>query len=137
VKAEMNQYSDLRHATTVGAILGKLKPVDPIGLQRHQLAHGALPSDYVEFLASIGAGTIGNGQYSLYSGLIDPSFVYGDRSHQLENILLFGDDFQGFNAGFKTNDGWCVVEIDPLDLRVSVVAPDFQTFIRETIAQLV
>nr|WP_146218799.1 hypothetical protein [Undibacterium pigrum] len=87
-------------------------------------------------MTSIGAGTIGDSQYSLYSGLIDPDFIYGDDRQQVENILFFGDDFQGFNAGFKTDEAWCIVEVNPLDLEVSIVAPNFQTFIREIIAQL-
>ncbi|MFZ6641032.1 SMI1/KNR4 family protein [Undibacterium sp. TC4M20W] len=132
----MSQYSDLSHLLNVGALLGKLKPVDPVRIQENQRTHGELPSDYVEFLTSIGAGTIGDSQYSLYSGLIDPDFIYGDDRQQVENILFFGDDFQGFNAGFKTDEAWRVVEVTPLDLQVSVVAPNFQTFIREMITQL-
>ncbi|MDP1978674.1 SMI1/KNR4 family protein [Undibacterium sp.] len=132
----MSQYSDLSHLLSTGALLGKLKPVDPMRIQESQQVHEKLPSDYVDFLTSIGAGTIGDSQYSLYSGLIDPDFIYGDDRQQVENILFFGDDFQGFNAGFKTDEAWCIVEVNPLDLEVSIVAPDFQTFIREIIAQL-
>ncbi|MFZ6875351.1 SMI1/KNR4 family protein [Undibacterium sp. Di27W] len=132
----MNQYSDLHYLVNAGGLLSRLKPVDLIELQSKQPVHNKLPSDYVEFLTSIGAGTMGDSQYSLYSGPIHPDFVYGDGQQQLENIVLFGDDFQGFNAGFKIDENWCVVEIDPLDQRVSIVAPDFKTFIREMIAQL-
>lgn len=50
-------------------------------------------------------------------------------------MLLFGDDFQGFNAGFRT-DTWEVVEVDPLDRSVHVAATSFEAFIRDTIDNL-
>ena len=54
---------------------------------------------------------------------------------QLVDVLLFGDDFQGFNAGFRIKT-WEVVEIDPLDRKVHVAAPSFEAFIRNTIETL-
>ncbi|SDE97415.1 hypothetical protein SAMN05444679_1487 [Variovorax sp. CF079] len=125
-------YDDLLPLKTPEKLLGNLKPVDAADLRRK---HADLPDDYVSFLSRIGAGTIGRSQYSLYTGLVEPGFVYGDVPPQLAGVLLFGDDFQGFNAGFRTKT-WEVVEIDPLDRRVHVAAPSFEAFIRNTIKNL-
>ena len=132
----MGIYDDLLPLKSQGSLLSKLKPLEPEKLQQLIDRYPALPSDYLSFLATIGVGQIGQAQYVIYSGLGEPDFVYGNPvPPQLEKIILFGDDFQGFNAGFQT-DSWEVVEIDPLDRRVDVVAPDFETFIRQTIGAL-
>jgi hypothetical protein len=125
-------YDDLLKLKTPEKLLGNLTPVDETKLRS---SHPDLPDDYVFFLSRIGAGMIGQGQYSLYTGLAEPSFIYGDLPPQLVGVLLFGDDFQGFNAGFRTNS-WEVVEVDPLDRSVHVAAPTFQAFIRGTINNL-
>ena len=132
----MGIYDDLLTLKSQGSLLSKLKPLEPSKLQKLIDRYPSLPNDYILFLASIGVGQIGQAQYVIYSGLGEPDFVYGEPvPPQLEKVILFGDDFQGFNAGFQT-DSWKVVEIDPLDKRVDVVAPDFQTFIRQTISAL-
>jgi hypothetical protein len=125
-------YDDLLPLKTPEKLLGNLKPVDEIKLRRN---HPGVPDDYVFFLSRIGAGTIGQSQYSLYTGLGEPGFIYGDLPPQLVGVVLFGDDFQGYNAGFRTNT-WEVVEVDPLDRSVDVVAPSFEAFIRNTIKNL-
>lgn len=132
----MGIFDDLLPLKAQGSLLSKLKPLEPAKLQRLIDRYPALPSDYVSFLISLGFGEIGEAQYMIYSGLGEPDFVYGEPvPPQLEKVILFGDDFQGFNAGFQT-DSWEIVEIDPIDRRVDVVAPDFQTFIRQTISDL-
>lgn len=127
-----HMYDDLLPLKTPENLLGNLKPVDETKLR---LNHPDVPDDYVFFLSRIGAGMIGQGQYSLYTGLAEPSFIYGDVPPQLVGVLLFGDDLQGFNAGFRTNT-WEVVEVDPLDRSVHVAATSFEAFIRDTIDNL-
>lgn len=131
-RSKPDMYEDLLPLTAPEQLVGALKPIDVRELRR---THADLPDDYVSFLSRIGAGAIGQFQYSLYTGLAGPDFVYGDVPPQLADVLLFGDDFQGFNAGFCTKT-WEVVEIDPLDRSVHVVAPSFEIFIRETIKNL-
>jgi len=132
----MGIYDDLIAFKSQGSLLSKLKPLESGKLQKLLDRYPALPSDYVSFLVSMGVGEVGKAQYMIYAGLGEPGFVYGEPvPPQLEKVILFGDDFQGFNAGFHT-DSWEVVEVDPLDRRVDVVAPDFQTFIRQTIRDL-
>ena len=129
---EPHMYDDLLPLKTPENLLGNLKPVDETKLR---LNHPDVPDDYVFFLSRIGAGMIGQGQYSLYTGLAEPSFIYGDQPPQLVGVLLFADDFQGFSAGFRTST-WEVVEVDPLDRSVHVAATSFEAFIRDTIDNL-
>src|SRR4051812_35882682 len=132
----MGMYDDLLPLKAQGGLLSKLKQLGPLELQRLTEQFPSLPDDYTSFLASVGFGEIGQAQYVIYSGLGEPGFVYGEPvPSRLTNILLFGDDFQGFNAGFDT-DTWTVVEIDPLDRRVDVTATSFQSFIRRMIRDL-
>ncbi|WP_298212372.1 hypothetical protein [Acidovorax sp.] len=132
----MGIYDDLFTLRGQGSLLAKLKPLEPAKLQKLVDRYPNLPSDYISFLTTIGFGEIGQAQYMIYSGLGESEFVFGEpMPPQLEKVILLGDDFQGFNAGFQT-DSWEVVEIDPIDRRVDVVAPDFQTFIRRAISDL-
>lgn len=94
-----------------------------------------LPQDYISFLVEIGFGELGDAGYMLYDGLVGPEDIYGEVSDELEGILIFGDDFQGFNAGFKVYD-WSVVEVDPSNMTINVVANNFQDFIRNKIIEL-
>lgn len=132
----MTIYHDLLRLKGQGLKLGKLKLSTASDLTKLSVIYGSLPSDYLDFLSSIGYGQIGSSQYMIYGGPMEPAEIYGNESPRLSNILLFGDDFQGFNAGFKADDNWSVIEIDPLDFRINVVAPDFQTFIRRKISQI-
>lgn len=93
------------------------------------------PVDYISFLTEIGSGELGGAAYMIYDGLVDPDEIYGEVPEELEGIVLFGDDFQGFTAGFKVDD-WRVVEIDPSNMSFNVVASSFQDFIRDKIAEL-
>lgn len=129
-------YDDLLALKRDKLMLSRMKPLGPSELKALVATSVALPTDYVAFISEIGYGEIGNAQYMIYGGLMEPDEIYGTTSPEVSNILLFGDDFQGFNAGFKIDDGWRVVEIDPLDMRVSAIASDFQTFIRRKISQI-
>jgi len=72
----------------------------------------------------------------LYGALIEPSEIYGDIPLDLEGVLLFGDDFVGFNNGFRVSD-WSVVEVDPTSKEILDVALSFDVFIRGRILQIV
>jgi hypothetical protein len=92
-----------------------------------------VPDDYLQFLQRIGSGEIGAAQYTLYSGLVAPEEIYGDRPPELEHVALLGDDMQGYCAGFDTRS-WQVVEIDPTTMEPTPVADTFEQFIRQRIA---
>lgn len=82
-----------------------------------------LDCDYLEFLRTIGFGNLG--EIQLYSGLISPTTVYSTKQGELDHIVLFGDDQQGYCFGFDRNDGLRVVEIDPKGNVSKSVEPTF------------
>ena len=129
----MGIYDDLLSLKGSGTPFDNLEQVPAISTTCAVTYTGAPPQDFIEFLVKIGYGEFGSSAYMLYSGLIYPSEIYGDPLPGMENILLFGDDFQGCNTGFRTSD-WSVVEIDPSNMSIDVVAPTFQEFIRKKIA---
>jgi hypothetical protein len=131
----MGIYDDLLSQKGRGTPFDKL-----VVLSEDEIASGScgldLPKDYVCFLSKIGAGELGNAQYMLYGALIEPSEIYGDIPLDLEGVLLFGDDFVGFNNGFRVSD-WSVVEVDPTSKEILDVALSFDVFIRGRILQIV
>lgn len=130
----MGIYDDLQAAKGSGTPVDKLVPVSVEKLAKIHAEFGAVPTDYTSFLSDVGAGELGSAAYMLYDGLVEPADVYGDSSG-LDGILLFGDDFQGFNVGFDTR-GWRVVEVDPTNMHVNPVALNFQSFIMDRIKVL-
>jgi len=125
-------YENLRKNVMTSRALSTLKPCDEDSLQQVRRFKPDVPQDYIEFLREIGAGEIGKGQYTLYSGLVEPREIYGEVPQEVAKIVLFGDDMQGFCAGFDTTN-WKIVEIDPTNMRISPVADSFESFIRQRI----
>lgn len=107
---------------------------DPSETARITAQFPGVPNDYPQFLQRIGSGEIGGGQYTLYGGLIPPEEIYGDLPPELEHLVLFGDDMQGYCAGFDTRT-WQVVEVDPTTMELNPVADTFEQFIRQRIAR--
>lgn len=130
----MGIYDDLLAVKGSGSPLDKLVPVSAERIRAIRTRFGAAPADYASFLEHVGAGELGSAAYMIYDGLVEPDEVYGDASG-LDGILLFGDDFQGFNAGFDVRN-WRVVEVDPTSMQANPVALDFQNFIRNRIRSL-
>jgi hypothetical protein len=107
----MASFEDLRAIQGHGTPLDKLVPVPGIRLETIKRQFGEVPSDYLCFLETVGAGELGDAAYMLYDGLVQPEDVYAEALG-LDGVVLLGDDLRGFNAGFDTKD-WSVVEIDP------------------------
>lgn len=130
----MGVYGDLQAIKGSGTPIDKLAPVSIEKLEKVRAEFGPVPDDYTLFLADVGSGEIGSAAYMLYDGLVEPADVYGPSSG-LDRVVLFGDDFQGFSAGFDVRN-WSVVEIDPTNMHVNHIAADFQSFIRNKIKAL-
>lgn len=82
-------------------------------------------------------GEVVEAAYMLYEGLLTSDQVYDENGgNALGGILLFGDDLQGYCSGFDTNNGWVVVDIDPVSLEAHQVADSFFEFIRELLSDL-
>jgi hypothetical protein len=128
----MPRYDDLLARKGSGTAFDRLEPASP-GVLASLDEYGAAQTDYRDFLRDIGWGELGSANFMLYGGLLDRSDVYGDEALDGE-VFLFGDDFSGYCVGFRRAD-WRVVELDPRG-NPTVIADDFETFIRKLIARL-
>lgn len=90
-----------------------------------------IPEDYLQYLKEVGPGSFLNCWFMVYSGFIEPSFIFGDDlTHLDESILCFGDNFSGDAYAFDRRT-WKIVEIDHVSREVGKVKGTFGEFIRE------
>ena len=73
--------------------------------------YSGIPECYLSFLELAGCGNLGS--ISLYSGPVNADEVYSNATGRLADILLIGDDFQGYCLGFDPTDHWRIVEVSP------------------------
>lgn len=74
--------------------------------------YSGIPEDYISFLKDIGFGNFD--EFQMYSGPVEPDSIYPEQNcSELNNIILFGDDFQGYCFGFDMADNYRVVEVGP------------------------
>jgi hypothetical protein len=95
------------------------------------------PKDYIDYLREVGYGDIGDGYYMIYSGLITPDSIFdAETAKELEELLLFGDDFSGYCGCFLTTEDWTLIEEDG---SCEFYEPEmtFEGFIREKITDYV
>jgi hypothetical protein len=113
-------------------LLASLEKVSPAKIRRFRKEHPGIQEDYLAFLQNVGFGSIGDCQLALYSGPISPSDVYDPvTAHEVGDVVLFGDDFQGYCSGFDARGR--VVEVDPRG-ETRVVAPTFTRFLSSWLA---
>jgi hypothetical protein len=127
----MRLFDDLAAAKGTGTVYDDLVPVRA-SISPHEFE---APADYQSFLREIGYGALRHANLALYGGLIWPQDVYGQRPDLPDAMMLFGDDFAGYNVGFFDADP-AVYEIEPGTLRVERIADSFSTFIREKILEV-
>ena len=133
----MSRYESILKAEKSAGLLDGLKPVVAAELARLRELYPGLPEDYLDFLSDVGFGLIGAGAYMIYDGLLAPDEIYDPESAaSLGTILLFGDDLQGYCAGFYPEHDWAVFEVEPTDVSVNMVAKTFEEFIKETAGNL-
>ncbi len=90
---------------------GSLTKVSANELQSVRSDHAGIPEEYLRFLEVAGYGNLGDIQ--LYEGPTKAGTVYPNASGRLADILLIGDDFQGYCFGFDPTDSWRIVEVSP------------------------
>lgn len=88
-----------------------------------------LPQDYELFLQQVGAEVVGNAIFQFYDGVVFADDIYGNPTKECENILIFGDDYQGTTFGFDRHD-WSIVSIDS-NQGITRVAGSFEQFVAE------
>jgi hypothetical protein len=94
--------------------------------------YAALPSDYLNYLTTVGWGSLGRSSLMIYSGPVTPDEIYGHTPLNLKSVLLVGDDFAGQCVGI-TSEG-AVVIVDAIG-RDALAADSFEKYIRSFIAK--
>lgn len=90
---------------------GSLTKVSANELQSICSDFAGIPEEYLRFLEVAGYGNLGDIQ--LFERPTKPGTVYPNASGRLVDILLIGDDFQGYCFGFDRTDRWRIVEVSP------------------------
>lgn len=92
----------------------RLTPIDPRRVEELRQSFPGIPEGYLELLAELGWETIGECQFMLYEGPIQPADVFGrELPPSLQSVLLVGDDFAGHHAAYDTGrTPWRFVEIE-------------------------
>jgi hypothetical protein len=127
----MSRYVDLVSKLRDAGLMTRITPATKAELDRLRKEFPALPDDYIEFLTDVGTGSFGDSMYALYSGPVPPDDIYDEQTaSKMGSLLLFGDDFAGYNVGYDTAHGWTVVGIDSSNMQVDEIAPSFEQFIQ-------
>lgn len=130
-------FNDLLVDTQPGGRLEKLEKVESSEAEKLKSIYPNLPEDYLSFLEEVGNGEIGNAAYMIYNGVLSPDEIYDETmAKSLSDILIFGDDMQGFCSGFDVEHGWLVVEIDPSDMSYRKTFDCFSDFIRDKLRMI-
>lgn len=130
-------YDDLLAEVKPGGKLDKLEQISADVIGKLKQSQPKLPEDFLSFLSEIGSGEIGQSAYIIYNGFLEPDEIYDEETAEdLESILIFGDDMQGYCSGFDTSNNWVVVEIDPTDMSYEQTHATFSDFIRNKLQDI-
>lgn len=133
----MVMYEDLLVETQPGGRLEKFERVGSLVTEQIKNIYPNLPKEYLVFLEEIGSGEIGNAAYIIYNGVLTPDEIYDEvTAEDLKNILIFGDDMQGYCSGFDVENRWSVVEVDPTDMSFRKIFDNFSAFIRDKVKEV-
>jgi hypothetical protein len=86
-----------------------------------------LPEEYLQFLEQLGYGCFDG--LSIYSGPMPPRETYPNFQSDPLNVMLIGDDMQGYCFGFDKSREFTLVEVDPLGVPDDIAQPDFLAFV--------
>jgi hypothetical protein len=93
-----------------------------------------VPLDYLLFLNEIGAGSIKDSTFNLYSNLINFSDLGLENIYELpSNIMLFGDNFSGDFSGFDLTKKDSVIEFWHDDNHIFYTGKTFDEYIKTII----
>ena len=94
--------------------------------QEQTLRGEGLPKDYVDFLRDVGWGNLE--ELQLYDGPVAFDEIHAGRSRT--DVVLVGDDFQGYCVGFDRANGDRMVEFDTRGVEQPDGWPDFTSFVK-------
>lgn len=121
----MSRFDDVR---------GRIASIDALarssraGVEIIRARYPGLPDDYLDFLVEVGSGDLG--EFQLYSGPVPAPEMYPSGTGALAEVLLVGDDFQGYCFGFDRASGFRLVEVSPCGEVDATVESAFGTFVR-------
>jgi len=126
----MGRYDDLAPVLRADADSQELTPLTSLQIDNLRADYPQVTEDYVDFMREIGFGEIDG--YMFYGELVPADEIYGsDTANTLGRVLLFGDDFQGYCAGFDQDNHWTIIEIDPIRLSIYKINDSFEEFVRK------
>ena len=100
------------HLTDNIETISSLKQLGDEECQKLEKDFPGIPPDYLNFMKTVGYGNLGDMQ--LYEGPVPSSSIYGDNPvDNLDSLVVFGDDFQGYCFAFDRDDSFRVVELSP------------------------
>lgn len=133
----MGYFDDKKSEKQSGGKLEQLEPVKTATIDKLRRMQPGLPIDFTSFLQELGSGEINKNTYVIYQGFLEPNEIYDqETAEELDGILLFGDDMQGYCNGFDTKRNWCIVEIDPTNMSYEKTHENFSDFIRSKLKEL-
>ncbi|WP_046173469.1 hypothetical protein [Domibacillus indicus] len=78
-----------------------------------------MPQDYLDFLEEVGYGSVGDGCFMFYGGLLEAEELFDtEENPELDGVLLLGDNFSGDAVGFLAEGEWPLVEVWHEDLTI-------------------
>ena len=130
----MGRYDDIAAIVGSRELGGQLTPLQESAIVSMRMEYPQIPEDYLDYLRQIGWGALGDNSYMIYSGLLSADEIYdSDASKTLSQVLFFGDDLQGYCAGFDVSGGGQIVEVDPTGMSIHEIEKSFESFIRDLI----
>jgi hypothetical protein len=121
----MDLFDKVRERTSAAGQLPRLSSADINALKKRR---PKLPADYLRFLVEVGYGDLG--ELQLYCGPSAAASFYPATSESLKNVIIFGDDKQGYCFGFDTSDFCRVVEVSPRAEVAKDIEPDFTSLLQ-------
>jgi hypothetical protein len=113
----------------------RLEPATQDQLAAIRSAYPQVPGHYLEFLRRVGWGSLGSGNFMIYSGMCEPGDIFDEMTAvKLRGLLLVGDDFAGWLLGFDRDTGWRMVGVNNGSLDGPVRARTLVEFIAQRVA---
>lgn len=125
-------YDDLIALRKAGGVLEKFQMLSEGQLDQLNSIKDTIPESYRNFLLIVGYGSLIDCSYMIYSGPTSIGDIFGNRISHNSELRVFGDDYQGYIAGFRQNDER-VFEVDPNTQEQYVISPNFREFIYDRI----
>ena len=101
-------------------------PLDVKDIAGLRTDYPGVPDDYLEFLGSTGHGMFGS--LTIYNGLVEPTFIFGNSERHLDSRYRAFADFNGDVIAAFDLKSWAVVEMDE-SRSINVTDETFSTFI--------